>query len=163
MKIKTTVAAGLVISALTTLAGTSAMSDAHADKAVLAAVKARQATMDLYAYNLGLLGAMAKGEVEYDAASATGAASNLAKLTSMDQSTLWMPGTDNETLGDATRALPAIWQEGSKAGEIAMELATASAAMEEMAGQGLDQLRAGMGPIGKACGACHDDYRQPSN
>ena len=47
--------------------------------------------------------------------------------------------------------------------EALMALETASADMIEAAGTDLDALRAGMGAIGKACGACHDDYRGPKN
>lgn len=160
MKTKMTVIAGLALAAL---AGTAVIADSHADKAALAAVKARQATMDLYAFNLGQLGAMAKGEVEYNADAATAAAGNLAKLTSMNQMAAWKPGTDNATLGDVTHALPAVWESGSTVGEKAQALAEASAALEAAAGGGLDSLRGAMGPVGKACGACHELYRAKSN
>ena len=160
MKFKTTLIAGIILAGAV---GSTAMGDAHANKAAMAAIKARQAAMQLYAFNIGLLGGMAKGEVEYDAAAASAAAANLAKLTSMDQSRMWPPGSDNEALGDATRALPAIWQSGSKAGMIGGDLAKAAAALEGAAGQGLDGLRGAIGPVGKACGACHEDYRQPQS
>ena len=39
----------------------------------LAAVKARQSAMTLYSFNLGLLGGMAKGDIEYDADAASAA------------------------------------------------------------------------------------------
>lgn len=124
------------------------------------AVKARQAHMQLYAFNLGPLGAMAKGEIEYDADTASAAASNLAALSSMNISRYWAPGTSTEDLGDQTRALPAIWQEGSKAGEISGQLAEAVAALAAVAGNGRDAMAAALGPVGRACGACHEDYRQ---
>ena len=44
-----------------------------------------------------------------------------------------------------------------------MALETASADMIKAAGTDLDALKAGMGAVGKACGACHDDYRGPKN
>lgn len=158
MKFGITLAAGLALAG--TLA-TTALSDGHADKATMAAIKARQASMQLYAFNIGILGAMAKGAVEYDADAASAAAANLAALTSMNQMAMWPPGSDNATLGDATAALPAIWQEGSKIGEASMAMATASAAMAEAAGGGLDSLRGAIGAVGKGCGGCHDAYRQP--
>ena len=157
MKFKITLMAGIVLAGAL---GSTAMGDAHANKAVMAAVKARQATMQLYAFNISLLGGMAKGEIEYDAAAAGAAAASLAKLTTTDQSRMWPPGSDNETLGDATAALPAIWQSGSKAGAIGGDLAKAAAALDGAAGQGLDVLRGAIGPVGKACGACHEDYRK---
>lgn len=140
---------------------TTAIGDGHADKALAAAVKARKAQMSLYAFNLGLLGGMAKGEIEYDADAATAAASNLASLSQLDQSRLWPMGSDNVSLGkDVTEALPAIWESGSTAGEKGMALATAAVALESAAGGGLDSLRGAMGAVGKSCGGCHESYRQ---
>ena len=158
MKTGITLVTGL---ALAGSLATAAFSDGHADKATMAAVKARQAAMQLYAYNLGILGAMAKGAVDYDAGAASAAAGNLAALTSMNQMAMWPPGSDNGALGDATAALPAIWAEGSKIGEAGMAMATSAAALSEAAGGGLDSLRGAIGAVGKSCGGCHDTYRQP--
>ena len=141
------------------LAG-AAFAAAHADKATLAAVKARQSHMQLYAFNIGLLGGMAKGDVEYDAEAATSAATNLATLATLNQMRYWPKGSDNEALGDETAALPAIWAEGSDVGAKAQALATATAAMQEAAGGGLDALRGAIGPVGEACGACHKANRK---
>ena len=127
------------------------------------AVKARKAHMQLYAFNLGTLGAMAKGEVEYDADAASAAAGNLAALSSLSQRAYWAPGTSTDELGEETRALPAIWQEGSKAGEIGASFAEAAAALAAVAGDGKDAMAGAMGPVGKACGDCHKAYRQPNN
>lgn len=153
--------AGVVVAGLT---ATAAIGDSHADKAALDAVKARKAVMTLYSFNLGPLGAMAKGEVEYDAEAATAAAGNLAKVASQNQARYWMPGTDMDTLGlDVTHARPAIWEDGSKAGEIGGQLAEAAAALEAAAGGGLDSLRGAIGAVGKTCGDCHETYREPYN
>lgn len=144
--------------------GTSAISESHADKAVLAAVKARQAQMTLYAFNIGLLGGMAKGDIEYDAAAASAAAGNLAALSMLDQSRLWPQGSDNAALGDeTTEALPVIWSADSTIGQKAKEMSEAAVAMEEAAGGGLDSLRGAMGPLGKSCGSCHETYRKAQN
>lgn len=127
------------------------------------AVKARQSHMQLNSFNLGVLGAMAKGEVEYDAARAQGAANNLVALATMSQGGYWVPGTSNAELGDETRALPAIWEAGSKAGEIAGQLAEAAQNLAAVAGNGQEALGPALGPVGQACGACHEDYRQSNN
>lgn len=142
--------------------GSHAISDEnHNAKAIAAAVKARQSQMTLYSFNIGLLGGMAKGEIEYDADAASAAAANLAALSQLDQSRLWPMGSDNEALGkDATEALPAIWAPDSKVGEKAMAMTTAALAMQDAAGQGLEALRGAIGPLGKSCGGCHEDYRQ---
>lgn len=156
MTFKRTLATGL---ALSLALGSAALSDGHADRATMAAVKARQATMQLYAFNIGILGAMAKGDVEYNADAASAAASNLASLSTLNQGAMWPAGSDNETLGDVTEALPAIWAADSKIGEAGMAMAKASAALADVAGDGLDALRGGIGAVGQSCGACHDGYR----
>lgn len=135
--------------------------DGHAsDKMLKSAVEARQAHMDLFAFNLSTLGAMAKGEVDYDAAAASVAAGNLAALASMDQSTYWLPGSDSDSV-EGSRALPVIWTADSKIGERGAAFAEAVSAMETAAGTDLASLQAAMGDLGKSCGGCHDDYRKP--
>lgn len=126
------------------------------------AVKARKSHMQLYAHNLGILGAMAKGEVDYDAGAASAAANNIASLSTLDQRSYWVPGTSTAELGEETRALPAIWQEGSKAAEIGGQLAEAAAALAAVAGDGQAALGPAMGGVGKACGTCHENYQQPN-
>lgn len=128
------------------------------------AVKARQSHMQLYAHNIGILGAMAKGEAEYNADAASAAANNLVTLSSViNQRSYWAPGTSNAELGDETRALPVIWESGSTAGEIAGQLADAAAKLAAVAGDGQEALGPALGPVGGACGACHKANRKPFN
>ena len=141
------------------LAGT-AFAAAHMDKATEAAIKARQGHMQLYSFNLGLLGGMAKGEIDYDADAAKAAASNLASLAALEQSRYWPEGSDNDANFDSTAALPAIWAADSDVMQKAKDLADATMKLQESAGDGVEQLRAGLGPVGGACGACHKKYRQ---
>lgn len=143
--------------------GAIAYADNHiSDAQKEAAVKARQAHMTLYSFNLGTLGAMAKDEIPYDAASATAAADTIATLAQLPQSGYWLPGTDNESM-EKTRALPAIWAEGSDVGTKAGDLVKAATAMQTAAATDLDALKAAMGALGGACGACHKAFRQPDS
>ena len=88
---------------------TVANSDTAANAAMLKAIEARQAQMQLYAFNLGQLGAMAKGEMPYDAGLASAAAGNLAQLSNLNGAAVWPIGSDIDSLGkDVTTALPAI-------------------------------------------------------
>ena len=127
------------------------------------AVSARNAHMQLYSFNLGTLGAMAKGEVEYDADAAAAAAGNLAALSSLNQSAYWVPGTSSEDLPGESRAKPEIWQAGSTAGEIGASFAEAAAALAAVAGDGKDAMAGALGAVGKGCGDCHKAYRAPKN
>ncbi len=152
---KTVFLAAMGIAALGTVS-TIAFADGHLEKAV----KARQGFMQVVAFNLGPLGAMAKGEMEYDAELAANNAKNLEVLANMNNGAMWPAGSDNEALGaDKTRALPAAWAAGSKVMEKHEAWAKASAELAATAGSGLDALKAGIGAVGKSCGGCHDDYR----
>lgn len=123
------------------------------------AVKARKAVMTLYAHYIGVLGGMAKGQVEYDAEKASAAAGSLAAMAKVDQSRMWPQGSSTDELGDATAALPTIWTTYPAIMEKAKGMTDASAAMAAAAGGGLDSLRGAMGDLGGACGACHKDFR----
>lgn len=134
----------------------TAFADGHLEKAV----KARQGFMQVVAFQLGPLGAMAKGEMEYDAEVAAANAANLQALSIMNTGAMWPAGSDNAALGeDKTRALPAAWAADSKVGEKHQAWADASAELAAVAGNGLDALKPAVGAVGKSCGGCHDDYR----
>ena len=124
------------------------------------AVKARKAEMTLRAFNLGQLGAMAKGKVEYDADAAKAAADNLKVLSSLNGMAMWPKGSDNVALGDKTTALPALWENFPKAVEATKALSTAVDVLVGAAGKDLASLQAAMGPVGAACGSCHKQFRQ---
>lgn len=144
------VAAGLAV------ASTAAIADGHLAKAV----KARQAAMQLYAFNIGILGAMAQGKMDYDANAASAAANNLKALSVMDGSAMWPPGSGNDNKDLKTAALPTIWSTWPAVAEKGKAFATAASAMADNAGNGLDALRANIGALGKSCGGCHQDFRQ---
>lgn len=152
-----------VIACLTIAAvsvGAFAGADGHiSDKQLATAVKARQSHMQLYSFHLSTLGGMAKGEIPYDADAATAAADSIVALTGLAQSGYWLPGSDSESM-ENTRALPAIWADGSDVGEKSKALDDAALAMQTAAGTDVDALKAAMGGIGEACGGCHKKYRQ---
>lgn len=144
--------------------GGSAIGESHVDKAIMAAIKARQAHMTLYAFNIGLLGGMAKGAIPYDADAASKAAANLDALAHTDQSRMWPPGSDSFELSeDITAAKPEIWSDGGKIMEKIKALDEATVSMAKAAGGGLDSLKAAIGPLGEACGSCHKAYRISKN
>ena len=141
---------------LAALAG-AAIAASHIDPAVEGAMTARNAHMQLYGFNLGPLGAMAQDKMPYDAAVASTAAANLAALAALDQSRYWVEGSDTSVEG--SRALPAIWENMADFDAKQQDLATASAALAAAAGTDLEALKAAFGPVGAACGACHQTYR----
>lgn len=124
------------------------------------AIEARQSLMQLYSYQMGILSAMAKGKMDYDADLATEAANNLLALNSLGQSTLWPQGSDDSNPENAeNRALPAIWETYPEIAEKGKALNEAVVAMAGEAGNGLDALKGSIGAVGDGCKGCHDDFR----
>ena len=80
MTLKATLIAGLAAASVIASAGLGLAQEEKKNPVV----EARQSLMHLYAFNLGLLGGMAKGEIEYDAEAAGAAASNLAALAAKE-------------------------------------------------------------------------------
>ena len=159
MGLKTWIACAALGATVVTGAGVAVAQDG---KAAENAIKVRQAQMQIYAYNLGVLGAMAKGTLPYDAETATNAANTLNAAAGMRSPGAWLPGTDNVAM-KGTRALPAIWENGDDVRAKAMTLWEASTDLADAAGMGLDEMKAAFGPVGAACGACHKAYRAPES
>jgi len=125
-----------------------------------ASVQARKGQFQIMALNVGVLGNMARGNAEYDAATASAAASNLVAVSMLDQSFHWPEGTDNMTI-DGTRALPAIWENLPDVVAKWQAFGAAATGLSAEAGNGLEAMRTALGPVGGTCGACHDAYRAP--
>ncbi len=128
-------------------------------------IKARQSFMQIYAFNLGLLGAMAKGEADYDAELASAAANNLLAASKMKNGAMWPKGSDASApgLADKTRAKPDVWTQYPKVTEKIEALTVALTKMAAEAGNGLDAVKANMGPVGQGCKGCHELARVPKD
>ena len=126
-------------------------------------IKARKSLMQVYAFNLGLLGAMAKGEAPYDAKLAQAAADNLLAVANMKNSAMWPKGSDANAPGmkDKTRAKPEAWTEYPKVQEKSKALKDALTTMAAEAGDGLAAVKANMAAVGKGCKGCHELARVP--
>jgi cytochrome c556 len=131
---------------------------AYADGHIESAIKARQGQMQLYAHYLGILGGMAKGQVDYDAAAASAAANNLKAVATLDAGSLWPQGSDMDSV-EGTRAKAEIWTTFPAVVEKSTAMADAATAMAAAAGTDLASLQAAMGPVGGSCGSCHKAYR----
>ena len=139
-----------------TLGAGFAQSASHSDTP--ASVKAREGIMQNYGFSLGVLGGMAKGEMEYDAAAAQAAADRLVALSNLPQEGYWAEGTSSEEL-EGSRALPAIWEDMEDFTSGFDDLHEASMAMAEVASDGQEAVAGQMQALGKSCGGCHEDYR----
>ncbi|MBT6274997.1 MAG: cytochrome c [Chromatiales bacterium] len=134
---------------------TSALADGHHSKAI----KARKAHMQLLSFNLGNLGAMAKGKVAYDAGKAKTFATNLDLAAQMKNGAMWPKGTDNVSMKGKTRALPASWDTWPDIGKKFDDFSDAAGILSSTAGDGLAALQAGVKGVGKTCGGCHKKFR----
>ena len=120
------------------------------------AIKYRKAVFTVMATHFGRVAAMANGRAPFDpkvAAESAELATTMSKLPFV----ALLPGTDK---GD-TRAKPEIWTDLDKvkllAGKMQEEMVKLNAAAKT---GNIDSIKAAAGDTGKACKACHDDYRK---
>ena len=122
-------------------------------------VKQRQAVMTLQGKYFGPMGGMAQGKVPYNADVVRRNAGFLDNLSRMP----W-DGFDPSTkdVKDIkTAALPAIWSEPDKFRQAADRLQAETSKLYE-ASRGGDEsaVKNQIAAVGKACGACHENFRQ---
>jgi cytochrome c556 len=119
-------------------------------------VKQRQAAMTLQAKYLGPIGAMMKGARPYDAEVVALNATFLENLSRMP----W-DGFDPSTKGEKSKAKPEAFTDTAKFRADAEQLESAAAKLGAAA-RAKDQaaVRASFGAVAKACGNCHDSFRQ---
>jgi len=119
-------------------------------------IRYRQSVMNVIGRNFGgVLGAMAKGERPYDQAAAVKAATLVDMLSTLPAAAFG-PGTDK---GAPTKADPKVWKEPQKF-KAAYDKMLAEVAKLPLAAKDPATLKAQVGEVGKACKACHDDFRQ---
>lgn len=125
------------------------------------AIEGRQGLMDVYSFYLSVVGDMAKGNTEYNPEAAQNAADNLLAAASMKNGPMWPEGSGNDNIefGEMTRALPEIWTTYPEIGQKGAALIEALEEFQQVAGTGLENLQTGMGPVGKACKGCHEEFR----
>lgn len=128
-------------------------------------IQARQAFMKIKAFNLGTLGAMAKGEMEYNADAAIAAANNLLAAAQMDNTAMWPAGSDAsaEGLAEKTRAKKEMWDTYPEVVDKQKALIDAVTQMAAVAGDGLEAVQSNMKAVGDGCKGCHEDFRVPKD
>ncbi len=100
-----------------------------------------------------------KGQVPFGAAHIVAHAEALLTMSKL-YNDIVPPGSGPEA-GD-TNALPAIWQEMDEWKEYSAKLEAESAKLVEVAKTGdMKAIADQVGVVGKACGACHKDFRKP--
>ncbi len=117
-------------------------------------VKQRMEAMKAISASMKEIGAMMKGEAEFDAELIS------ARAVEMKQHASEMPAMFPEGSGHGvSEALPVIWESFERFSSIASDLESAS---DELAAvSSIEQLPGAMVAVGKTCKACHRDYRKP--
>jgi cytochrome c556 len=145
---KSLLAAGLLLA----MASGGVMAQAKPD--VL--VKQRQAAMTLQGKYFGPMAGMAQGKVPFNKDVVQRNAGFLDNLSRMP----W-DGFDASTRDVKSAALPAVWSDAAKFREAADRLQSETAKLYAMSRSGDEaSVKAQIGAVGKACGGCHDTFRQ---
>jgi cytochrome c556 len=121
-------------------------------------VKQRQAAMTLQGKYMGPLGAMAQGKAPYNADTVAFNAAMLDALSRMPWDG-FAPASKDATV--KTAALPAIWSEPAKFQEAQENFQKAVGALVAVSRGGDENAqKAAIGAVGKACGGCHQNFRE---
>lgn len=119
-------------------------------------VKQRQAVMTLQGKYFGPMGAMAQGKAPYNPEIVKRNSAFLDNLTRM----AW-DGFDPSTKDVKSATLPAAYEQQAKFREAASRLEKEASKLYQVAQSGDEAaVKAQIGAVGKACGACHNDFRQ---
>jgi cytochrome c556 len=121
------------------------------------AIKYRQSVMTVIAAHFGRIGAVVQGKAPYDAKTTADNAAIVYSLSKLPF-TAFVEGSDK---GGNTKAKPEIWKEGDKFQASAKDFQDQAAKLDTAAKSGnLDAVKAAFGDTGKACKACHDNFRE---
>lgn len=116
----------------------------------------RQSWFAMVAINFGPMVAMLKGEMPWNDEAMKGFADQFAALANMDISRGFAEGTDKGT----TRAKPEIWENKADFEQKMADLTTAANGLQSaVAGGNKKEIGKQIGAAGKACKACHDEYK----
>jgi cytochrome c556 len=120
------------------------------------AIRYRRAAFTVMSTHFGRVAAMANGKVPFDAKAVADNA-EIATIMSKLPYAGFVEGSDK---GD-TKAEPKIWTEMDKFRAAAAHMQDEMVKLNVVAKTGnVDAIKAAVGETGKACKACHDDYRK---
>lgn len=119
-------------------------------------VKQRQSVMTLQGKYFGPMAGMAQGKIPYNADVVKRNSAFLDNLSRM----AW-DGFDPSTKDVKSAALPAIYEQQAKFKDAAARLENEAHKLWEVAQRGDEgAVKAQIGAVGKACGGCHESFRQ---
>jgi len=150
---KTSLACALILS--TTLANANvAKSEKHAKKST----ELRQSIFSLLGSNMGPLGGMAKGKIDFNVKAIEKHALRINQLSFMIAD---YTRTDTSSFNVKTDTLNKVWKEPDLFAEKIKALNESSAHLMAIAKTGDEgAIKKAIGGVGKTCGGCHDDFKK---
>jgi cytochrome c556 len=120
------------------------------------AIKYRQSALFIMGQHFGRIGAVVKGERPYNKEEVAKNAAIAEQMSSLHWEA-FVPGTDKGN----TRARPEIWTDAAKFKSAGGKMELEMSKLAQVA-KGGDQnaIKAQFGETGKACKACHDEFRK---
>lgn len=125
------------------------------------AIEYRQAALSTLGWNFGPLGAMAKGDMDYDAEEAAMRADRVKQLSVMPWEGFVEGSLQGNGHGVETDALAKIGDDWQGFEDKQRKMQEEAAKLAEVAANGdFAALREQVAATGKSCKNCHDDYRE---
>jgi cytochrome c556 len=119
-------------------------------------VKQRKAVMTLQGKYFGPMAGMAQGKIPYNASVVQRNAAFLEVLSKMP----W-DGFDPSTKGEKSAALPTVWEKSGEFKQAGERLESEAAKLAAVSKSGDEAaVKAQIGATGKACGGCHETFRE---
>jgi len=131
--------------------------EASSEKQANTAVQFRQAVLQLVRSNMGPLGAMAKGQIDYDAEVMRVNAMRIEQLSLMMGDYFEL---DTRKFSLKTEAADAIWEEMGDFESKRQDMVDAAANLQKVAiAKDEANYRSAIGTLGSTCKACHDKFK----
>ena len=148
-----------VVAVIVALSIATSLAVSADDKAIEKAVGYRQGAYKIVGWHFGPMAAMVKGEIDYDA---DVFAANADALAAASQFPIngFTPGSSMDEASVDTDAKAEIWANREDFETKMANWQEQAAKLADVAKSGdFDQIKAQFVETGKACKACHDDYR----
>ena len=121
------------------------------------AVKYRQSALSLMGTHFSRIGAVVRGAAPFDAQQVQDNAALVQTMSVLP----WQGFVAGTEKGGNTRAKPEVWSNSAKFKAAQENMIKAVANLSTVSKSGnLDQVKVAFGDAGRACKACHDDFRR---
>jgi len=146
----------LIIASMLLSVGGTASAELNQDQAERA-VETRQSVLHLMGWNIGPLGGMARGRMEFDGERVE---TNAARLVALSEMLSDAFAADTRANNVTTEALDVIWEQPDEFAAKIEATIEASKELLNVAATGDEgDIKAAIGQLGSTCGSCHDDFR----